>query len=304
MQRPTFDHLVDQVGEDRVVSAEEAMVLRRAVFPDGVVDRAEADALMVLARKVADDDGAFAALVAEAIGDHVLAGDGQINDADAGWLAQRADRLTADRRARVLVDVLRRADAAPPSLAEAARNAVLAHLSGKALSAADVTLVRTLLHASAGCGAVHVTEKEVEFLFALDASSDGLAHHADWQDVFVRAVLNHLMGQRQSALLDYAAMADRRAWLEADTPFSPGAFWARALAGGFAGWKERLSTPTEVEQFEGYYETRNQEAADDARLTLHEVATLVARVRADGKRTANEEALLAEVRRLETEMAA
>ena len=294
-----LEPLVSRIAEDGAVTGEEAMALRQQVFPDGRVDRSEAEGLFALGARMTHTDAAFVAMLFEAIGDHVLQDHRQITDADGEWLVRRAQTLAPMQRCALLVDVLRRADSAPLALAQAARAAVLARLSGAALARADVEEVRTLLHAGAACGAAHITQEELAFLFALDAACDGLVHDPSWPDLFVRAALNHLMGQRRSHLLDRDALAQRRVWLEADTPFSPGAFFARMLEGGFAGWRDRLQTPSMLDQFEQHYEQRNAEAEEDARLTLQEVTALVAMVRADAKRTANEEALLAEVRRIE-----
>ncbi len=55
---------------------------------------------------------------------------------------------------------------------------------------------------------------------------------------------------------------------------------------------------------EAYYEAANANAEEDAELSLAEVAWAVGMTREDAKRTANEEALLAEIRKLETAQAA
>jgi hypothetical protein len=59
-----------------------------------------------------------------------------------------------------------------------------------------------------------------------------------------------------------------------------------------AGW---------VEGMEQRYAAINAEAEEDARLTAMEMAAMLGLSEADGKRTANEEALLAELRKLEAE---
>ena len=68
------------------------------------------------------------------------------------------------------------------------------------------------------------------------------------------------------------------------------------------GYRERIAY-TELDAFEQHYAQRLEQAAEDERLTLDEVTKIVTLVRADGKRTANEERLLEEVRRFEAAQA-
>jgi hypothetical protein len=292
MPRPALTQLFQRIAADADVSAGEALEIRQAVFPDGVVDRAEAEALIALAGRVANGDAGFIAAFVEAVGDHVLGPDGRVDPADAQWLAARIAALPGDLGLETIVDVLRRAQVAPAGLSQSARDMLLKALSGRCLTGQDVGRIRAVLFASAGCGAVHVTLEEARFLFALDAACDGLTHDPSWPDLFEKAILNHVMAARAPALLDYAGMRDRRAWLEEKTAANPIAFLSRAFAGGLEGWRAAVRSASAVDAFERYYEDRVADAEDVAKLTLQEVAQLVAMVRADRKTTANERRLL------------
>jgi hypothetical protein len=306
MERPVLTLLLDQIAQDGAVNAQEALDIRRAVFPDGVVDRAEAEALVRLAGKVAtgtddrQDAAAFAATLAEALSDHVLGGDGHVTDADATWLAAATKSLAPMLGLEVLACTLRRAESAPESLASAARASVLAACAGRAISARDVGHVRTILFAAAGESAVHVGLEEARWVLALDANCDGFAHDPDWADLFMKAMLNHVLGQRASPLLAREGILDRRAWLSQTESGGALAFLSRAFSGGLRGYVQALKTPDTVTEMERHYESRLAHAAQDERLTLQEVAHLVALVRADGKRTANEARLIEAVRAMET----
>src|SRR6185295_12300015 len=96
------------------------------------------------------------------------------------------------------------------------RERVAAWMAGRAVNAADVELMRRCLYA----GDSFVKEDEARWLFLLDAESDGRANDPSWQDFFVKAVLNHLMGMHAPALLDAADVRARQAWLE-DTRQTP-----------------------------------------------------------------------------------
>ena len=66
----------------------------------------------------------------------------------------------------------------------------------------------------------------------------------------------------------------------------------------------RYATGAAVDRLEGHYVVANDDAEMDAELTLSEIAWTVGMTKEDGKRTANEEALLAEIRKLEAEQQA
>jgi hypothetical protein len=64
--------LSDHIAADRKISADEALELRKAIFPDGVVSREEADVMIALEGRVANTDEAFQHAFVEAIVDHAL----------------------------------------------------------------------------------------------------------------------------------------------------------------------------------------------------------------------------------------
>jgi hypothetical protein len=297
MPRPALTQLLNRIAKDAVVSAGEALEIRREIFPDGVVDRAEAEALIALAGKVANADNAFVAAFVEALGDHVLGAQRDVGAADAEWLAVRMDALPGDLGLAVMIDVLRRAEMAPASLATATREMLRKALAGQPIGAADVERLRSVLFAAAGCGAVHVTLDEARWLFAIDAASDGQNNDPAWADLFEKAILNHVMAARAPALLDHAQMRDRRAWLEADSKVDPLSFLSRAFSDGLSGWFEAIRSKSAYDMIEAHYKERVADAEDLAKLTLQEAAQLVAMIRADGKQTANETRLLETLRR-------
>jgi hypothetical protein len=288
--------LVDQIASDGRVSADEALKVRRAVFPDGIVDRAEAAALFDLASRVANDDADWAGAFVEAIGDHVLGPDRFVHDDDAAWLMANAEGAGI-LKSRLLIKVLERAECAPQSLAAAARDSLAARIGDGPLLVEDLADIRTCLFALSGDGAVHVSEEELRWLFALDAATDGQPNDPAWGDLFVKAALNHVMAQRAPDLLSPAQQRARHDWLNSSVRPAPLSFLARAGEGGLATYRRRVGL-RERDLFESHYETRLAEAADDGRLTRSEVDRVVALVRGDGRRTANEARLMDELERL------
>jgi hypothetical protein len=165
------------------------------------------------------------------------------------------------------------------------------------MTGADVELVRHLVYAGTA-----VTDAEIRWLFALDAESEGRDNDPAWGDLFVKAALCHVMGRRTPAALEADVMLVRQARLAGPRPqVTPLSVLKSLLSGGFAAYKARLSQPGWVEALEKRYDEVNAGAEADARLTAAEAAALLGLSEADGKLTVNEQALLAELRKLEAE---
>lgn len=297
--------LSEHIAADRFISAEEAFQLRQAIFPDGVVSRQEADVLISLEGRVANSDEAWSLAFVEAIVDHVLqSGEypGHVDENTTSWLMARlGDDGARDTEIEVLLKTLERAESAPASLAAFARKRVAAWLAGKAICARETEFLRRALYVAAGAGATSVTEDEARWLFAIDAESDGRANDPAWTDLFVKGVLNHLMGRRAPAALEQGAMLRREAWFASQAEGPQGDSLLTMFDGGLKGFMGRLSAPDDVTRLEQRYAAMVAEMQEDERLTLAEIAWAVGMTREDGKRTANETALLAKLRELEAE---
>lgn len=299
MRNLALQTLADQLADDKTISADEALELRKAVFPDGVVSREEAEMLISLAARVANSDAAWSHAFVEAITDHVLAAGaypGHVDEATVSWLTTRFGKEgPRETEVEAVLKILERAESAPEYLSAFARERVGALLALAPVGAAETETVRRCLYASSGSGRISVTEDEARWLFALDAATDGCANHVSWGDLFVKAILNHLMARKAPALLEANAMMARQAWLAKSTPGVMG-----MLGGMFQkGWQAKTRNANELEGWEAHYEAANGAAEADAQLKLAEIAWTVGMTKEDGKRTANEAALLAEMRNIE-----
>jgi len=299
--------LADQLAADTVITAEEALEVRKAVFPDGVVSREEAEMLIALAARVANGDPQWSHAFVEALADHVLASGaypGHVDEATTSWLTTRLGQEgPRETEVEAVLKILERAESAPEYLTTFARSRVTALLAGNPVGAAETEYVRRCLYASAGSGRTSVTEAEARWMFALDAESDGRGNDPAWGDLFVKAILCHLMGRRAPELLEAKDMMARQAWLTAPTK-GVGASLASIFQGGLKGYKARVHEDSAIDRLEGHYVVANDDAESDAELTLSEIAWTVGMTKEDGKRTANEETLLAEIKKLEAERGA
>lgn len=282
---------MDDLASDRRVSADEALQIRQRIFPDGVT-RDEAAAVLALEARVEGEDPAWTQAFVEAITDCALANSSYIDDETASWL----ESLFGNGVARLLpvaalVRVVERADGAPEALYAFVRERLSALVGGRALSAADVELLRRCLYA----GDNAVTEEEARWLFAIDAETDGRANAPSWSDFFVKAQLCHLMGRQAPA----TAEASRKAWLAPPERFEPMANLGNIFKGGWRGYWANVRQLGDTDKLEAYYEAANANAEEDWQLSVAERAFARGMAEQDGKLTANERALLAELRKLE-----
>ena len=306
--------LVEKLAADGRISAEEALDVRRAIFPDGAVSRQEAEALFALNERVGGDDPAWNACFVEAICDHLLLAEepkGHVSDEGAAWLENRIGRdcvLEGPTELALLLNLLEKAESCPARLSDLAREYVgHAVLSGKGYEGRDpalvpgqigdheLKLIGRVLFAAAGAGNVSVTRDEAEWLFELDAATEGRAHVAGWRDLFVSALMNHLFAAGPSSLLDRDAMMGRAQWLKAGNG-GLGAFFGRIFAGGREGFVNNVEQANARDAMATHVNKREGEARVAEALDTSEAAWLVTRIRADGRRTANEQALVEAVR--------
>ncbi len=303
MRNLALHSLTERLSADARITAEEALDLRRAVFPDGVVSREEAEVLIGLEAKVANTDTEWTQAFVEALTDHMLgAGQypGHVTESDVSWLEARFGHTGArETEIAVLLKLMERAESAPERLSSFTRERLAKLLAGSPIGAPETELIRRCMYAAGGSGATWVTEDEAHWLFALDAESDGRANHPSWGDLFVKGVLNHLLARKTPKLLDTNGQLNRQAWLNGLLTPSPANFLARTFEGGLDGYRKQLFQRSDVDRLEAHYENANAAAAEDEKLTLEEIAWTVGMTRADRKRTANEEKLLAEIKKIQ-----
>lgn len=295
--------LADDLAADRFLSADDALRMREEIFPDGVVSRQEAEVLMALDSRVGERDPAWAAAFAEALVDHALqcgVYPGHVDEETSAWLeAQFANDAPRLDEVQALVKIMERGESTPASFQSFTRSRLAAFVAGRAMDEADVDLLRRCVYAGTA-----VTDVEMEWLFAVDASTDGRVHCVAWRDLFVKVGLTHVEGRRAPAVLEQDVMVQREARFANRPNVTPLSVIKSIFGGGLSGYKDRVSEPGWAEGLEERYEVANAEAETDARFTAAEAAAMLGLADRDGRHTANEQALLVALRQLETEQAA
>lgn len=194
------------------IGPRDVLAIRRAVWPDGVVARAEAEMILELHRKARLTSLEWCDFLIEAIVDTVLNATepkGYVDEDSAAWLIGQLDRDGRPIGAvelELVVKIVEKALNAPASLktwalAEIERCVLTGEGATRrdgdvrpgVVDEAEVSLLRRLVFAAGGDGALVVSQSEAEMLWRIKDSTLGADNAPGWQKLFVQAVGNHLM---------------------------------------------------------------------------------------------------------------
>lgn len=232
----SFSDFSSALKAGAAISPEDVLAIRRAVWPDGVVARVEAETIFELHRTAREAGAEWSDFFIEAITDSVVNGTephGYVDEETASWLIGQLDR---DGRAigpvelELVVKIVEKALNAPAALkAWALAQVERCVLSGEGatrqggdlrpgvVDEAEVVLLRRLVFASGGDGALVVSQDEAEMLWRIKDATLGAANAPGWPRLFVQAVGNHLMAysayrplERSEAARLETFMNDRR----------------------------------------------------------------------------------------------
>lgn len=299
----------------RKVTADDVLALRRVVYADGGISLVEIDLLFEVNEAVGADCQEWRWFFIEAVTDHLVnqvEPIGYIGEDNARWLIERIGRdgvVESGTELELLVKLLETARAAPPQLTEMALRSVeqaVVHGSGAtregriaaagSIDAAEVALLRRVLHAGASACGTAISREEANVLFAIDRATANGDNDPAWPDLFARAIANHLLSASIHAVPDASTALARARWLDAPTGGIGG-----MLAGVFGGFgaarhasgsaHDAVPAPGEA----GFARENAHDAATlaaAAQLTVDEVDWLIDRLGEDPRLTPAEHALL------------
>jgi hypothetical protein len=217
--------LIDGLRAKGEVTGEDVLSLRRAVFSDDAVSRAEAEALFALNDAAPQRCPEWDAFFVEALTDIVVRQQspaGYVDQAQADWLTGLigCDGACREIELELLIRILETAELVPADLTAftlaCIRDAALA--SGPRIGAADVARLRRALYAAAGDGNIAITRAEAEVLFDLNDACRGADNDPAWTPLFAKAIAASIMMVSGYAPLAREEAARRTAWLEAPAP--------------------------------------------------------------------------------------
>ena len=248
MPNDTIETLIRSVGADGHVSADDVTFLRKRVFADGVVSRAELAALFALAEKAPQGDKEWADYFAEAAADFFLR-----EEEPAGYLTEeefehleafiaRDGRKASSIELGLLVTLMEKASSTPASMAEFTadqfRRLIRDRVKGAPrIGFSDAALLRRYLYAAAGDGSIAITRDEAELLFDLHEMTYAADNDPAWSDLFIKAIAAHLMAHVGYRPLPREEALRLHAWVT-DQTIDPAGFFGRMLSGGLAGIRE------------------------------------------------------------------
>jgi hypothetical protein len=213
------------------INAADVIALLREIYTEGITTREEAEELIEFDQSLAETTPGWREFFAATVGDHIvnrLAPIGVVDDEKATWLVQALSRRRRIATAAGFASVIRVIETGreiSPKLAvyaiEQLRAAIIAgegpaigprvHFS-RTIDAQDMDLLRSILIAAGGAGAV--TRIEAEALFDLHDVVAPDANDAGFEDLFFKAVAHHLIGNpalpRQEMLAPDPRLAERR----------------------------------------------------------------------------------------------
>ncbi|MEO0451421.1 MAG: hypothetical protein AAFZ74_14000 [Pseudomonadota bacterium] len=286
---------VAKLGE---ISETEARRIVNETYQDGIVSRGEAEALFRINEVLKASEPEWSSRFQEALKDYLLTREppeGWVTDEEAEWLLSQVQMDTAKPELDeidLLIAVLRQAKGAPQSLAHFTLEAISARIIADGVANMNmVERMRYALYAGAGDGGLWVSAFEAGVLFKTNDAIADARNATTWNDLFARAVGNHLMARAHPAPQSVEEALSREAWLN-DTSSSAGGFFARMGASFTSGnWFEKVT-------YSGKKAAEARMAAADAasreaeKVTEEENAWLIRRLGWDKKISPAETALI------------
>lgn len=243
-----FIDIAQRAAADGQITADELLALRREGWGDGIITRAEAEALFALNTALETRSSAWCDFFVEAIGEFVLNGTPprlQCSADEAEWLIAQIDRdgiVESVAELEAMVRIIERAENVPDRL----KNYVLGVVEREVLtgtgptrcgdalraghiSAAECRIIRRVIFASGGHGPAAVSRFEAEMLFRLKDGTLADENAAEWDDLFIDGVANFMQG----FVLPHAQLShERKRALEAfvaDNHANVGRFMGRLI---------------------------------------------------------------------------
>jgi len=180
------------------IDASDMVSLLREVYPEGVRGRNEAEALIAFDREFSDPAPEWRGFMAEAVADHLLRRSlplAIVSPEKADWLMDAiapAGRVPTPAGIQALIRTIEQVSEIPNRLSAFAireiwRGVITGHTP---LTGRDIILLRRILEIGKG----PVSAEEAEALFDLHDAVAAGESHSSFEDLFFRAITNHVQG--------------------------------------------------------------------------------------------------------------
>jgi hypothetical protein len=290
------------------VSAESVLLLRRKIYGDGVINLKEAEQLFLINDQIGDVDcPEWSAFFTEAVTDLVLQQSipyGYVSEENAKWLMERITKdsaMSLRTEFEALLKVMENAVSVPQNLAAFALEQVKSVImSGQGMSlygeayepgrvtAADVKALRRVLYAASSEGFNSISREEAEILFDIAQQTSSASNDPSFDDLFARAIGNHVMSGAGWSAPSMAIALRRERWLDEQHSLGGGVadFFGRALGGMGSAFTSLLSHHDQDKSENPLLDT------PDDMITHEEADWIAARINRDGIISSAEKNLL------------
>jgi hypothetical protein len=240
-----FRAIAQQAAANGEIDADEVLQLRRAAWPDGVIDAEEADAVLTINDLVVNKGPEWTDFLTEAVCEYMLRSDeprGYVSPAKAAWLMAALDRdgqLDSMTELELLVRIIEKALGTPDELKSYGLRQIERAVvfgtgptrDGGALHAGSITeaeckLLRRMIFASGGDGPARVSKAEAEMLFRIKDATLGAINAPEWERLFVQGVGNAVQGWQAAQGLTRERAAELETFMN-DHTSRVGSFLAR-----------------------------------------------------------------------------
>jgi hypothetical protein len=300
MTAPMFD-LAARLKGKGALDADDTLALRRAAWPDGKIDPAEADAIFDLNDAVRATSPEWVDFFVEAMTVYIVEQQnprGYVDDAKADWLMARIDRdgrVESLGELELVVKLLETATNVPAALKTYALRQIEAvvmtgtgptrdggTLDAATITASEVKLLRRILFAQAGDGPATISRAEAELLFRIKDATLDADNAPEWKTLFVQAVGNHLMVASNYVPLERSRAAELETFMNDDS-VNVGRFLDRMAKASFFDGVDAIRNPGDAPDIDAF---------SDDDVDADETVWVDASLAADGKRDPLEEALV------------
>ncbi|CAH0498375.1 hypothetical protein [Novosphingobium sp. CECT 9465] len=303
-----FRSLAETAAADGEIDAAEILSLRRTAWPDGRISPDEAEAIFVVNDRIAAPSAEWSDFFTEALVEFIVntaEPRGYVSEDNARWLIERVrhdGKVCSLTELELVVRVLEKALSAPESLRLFAlallEQAVLTgqgptraggDLHPDSITSAECALIRRTIFASGGDRPAAVSQREAELLFRLKDETLGADNAPEWERLFVQGVGNYLQGWQGAKGLTRERAGELEAFMK-DRTSHVGNFFKRMAKTNSHGFSQAVGEIS----FGRRKPSRDTagEAMQDHAVTDAEKLWLDARIDADDKVDALEEALL------------
>ncbi|MES2302498.1 MAG: hypothetical protein V4521_10580 [Pseudomonadota bacterium] len=303
-----FRSLAEQAAADGEIDAAEILSLRRSAWPDGRISPDEAEAIFVVNDRIAAPTAEWSDFFTEALVEFIVntaEPHGYVSDDNARWLIERVQhdgKVNSLTELELVVRVLEKALSAPESLRlfalDLLEQAVLTgegptrtggNLDPGSVTSTECALIRRTIFAAGGDRPAAVSQREAEMLFRVKDATLCAPNAPEWERLFVQGVGNYLQGWQGAKCLTRERVGELEAFMD-DRSRNLGRFFKRMAMTNANGFMQAARDVS----FGRRAPSRDiaGEAARDHAVTDSENLWLDARIDADDKLDALEEALL------------